>query len=97
MRLLGAKVHPVTSGTKTLKDAINESIRDWITNVRDTYYMLGSATGFHPYPAMVRDFQKIIGIEAKRQFVEQVGGLPDALFWLVLTAAAMPWVPFMNF
>ena len=79
MRLMGAKVHPVKSGTKTLKDAINEAIRDWIGNVRDTYYLLGSATGFHPYPAMVRDFQKIIGEEARAQVQKQAGKLPEAI------------------
>jgi len=77
MKLLGAEVIPVESGSKTLKDAINEAIRDWVTNVRDTFYMLGSALGPHPYPMMVRDFQSVIGFEAKTQIVEMAGRLPD--------------------
>jgi tryptophan synthase beta chain len=77
MKLLGAEVLPVESGTKTLKDAVNEAIRDWVTNVRDTFYLLGSALGPHPYPLMVRDFQSVIGTEARRQMLEQVGRLPD--------------------
>ena len=79
MKLLGAEVIPVASGTKTLKDAINEAIRDWVTNVRDTFYLLGSALGPHPYPMMVRDFQSVIGTEARQQIVELAGRLPDAL------------------
>ena len=79
MKLLGAKVVPVTSGSKTLKDAVNEALRDWITNCRDTYYILGSVVGLHPYPAMVRDFQSIIGTEARRQILEKTGRLPDYL------------------
>ncbi len=78
MKLLGAEVIPVESGSKTLKDAINEAIRDWVTNVRDTFYLLGSALGPHPYPMMVRDFQGVIGIEAREQIVEMAGRLPDA-------------------
>ena len=78
MKLLGAEVRPVDSGTRTLKDAINEAIRDWVTNVRDTHYLLGSALGPHPYPTMVRDFQSVIGIEARRQVQEATGRLPDA-------------------
>ncbi|MBN2303420.1 MAG: tryptophan synthase subunit beta [Anaerolineae bacterium] len=77
MKLLGADVIPVDSGSKTLKDAINEAIRDWVTNVRTTYYLLGSALGPHPYPLMVRDFQSVIGIEARAQMLDQVGRLPD--------------------
>ncbi len=77
MRLLGADVRPVTSGSKTLKDAINEAIRDWVTNVGDTYYLLGSALGPHPYPTMVRDFQTVIGMEAKAQMLKQAGTLPN--------------------
>src|SRR6188474_452510 len=77
MKLLGAEVRPVTSGTQTLKDAINEAIRDWVTNVRDTHYLLGSALGAHPYPTMVRDFHSVIGQEARRQILAQAGGLPD--------------------
>jgi tryptophan synthase beta chain len=77
MRLLGAEVRPVDSGSRTLKDAINEAIRDWVTNVNDTYYLLGSALGPHPYPTMVRDFQAVIGREARAQILEQAGSLPD--------------------
>ncbi len=77
MRLLGAEVRAVDSGSRTLKDAINEAIRDWVTNVKDTYYLLGSALGPHPYPTIVRDFQRVIGDEARRQIVEQAGRLPD--------------------
>jgi len=77
MNLMNAEVVPVESGTKTLKDAINEAIRDWVTNVRDTFYLLGSALGPHPYPMMVRDFQSVIGTEARAQMLEQVGRLPD--------------------
>ncbi|HEX5000760.1 MAG TPA: tryptophan synthase subunit beta [Terriglobia bacterium] len=79
MKLLGARVTPVASGSKTLKDAINESMRDWVTNVRTTYYMLGSVLGPHPYPIMVRDFQSIIGREARAQMLEHEGRLPDTL------------------
>ena len=79
MRLLGAEVCPVDTGSKTLKDAISEAIRDWVTNVRDTYYLLGSALGPHPYPMMVRDFQSVIGREAREQIVEMAGRLPDAV------------------
>jgi tryptophan synthase beta chain len=78
MRLLGAEVRPVASGSRTLKDAINEAMRDWVTNVRDTHYVLGSALGPHPYPTMVRDFQRIAGDEARAQIVSQRGRLPDA-------------------
>ena len=77
MRLLGAEVRPVSSGSRTLKDAINEAIRDWVTNVDSTHYLLGSVVGPHPYPMMVRDFQTIIGIEARRQMLEATGRLPD--------------------
>jgi tryptophan synthase beta chain len=79
MKLLGAKVTPVSSGSKTLKDAINEAIRDWVANVRDTYYLIGSVVGPHPYPMMVRDFQSIIGREARKQVLEKEGRLPDYL------------------
>jgi tryptophan synthase beta chain len=78
MRLLGAEVRPVDSGSRTLKDAINEAIRDWVTNVRDTYYLLGSALGPHPYPTIVRDFQSVIGNEARSQILEAAGRLPQA-------------------
>lgn len=77
MRLLGARVIPVSSGTKTLKDALNEAMRDWVTNVRDTHYVIGTAAGPRPYPHMVREFQSVIGKEARAQFVERHGGLPD--------------------
>jgi len=77
MRLLGAEVRPVESGSRTLKDAINEAIRDWVTNVADTHYLLGSALGPHPYPTIVRDFQAVIGQEARAQMLDQVGRLPD--------------------
>ncbi|MCE5307441.1 MAG: tryptophan synthase subunit beta [Acidobacteriales bacterium] len=80
MRLLGAKVSAVTSGSRTLKDAINEAMRDWVTNVAGTYYLLGSALGAHPYPMMVRDFQSVIGKEARAQMLERLGRLPDAVF-----------------
>jgi tryptophan synthase beta chain len=79
MRLLGAEVRAVDSGSRTLKDAINEAMRDWVTNVRTTYYLLGSVLGPHPYPAMVRDFQSVIGEEARAQFLGREGGLPDLL------------------
>ena len=79
MRLLGAEVRPVASGSKTLKDAINEAMRDWVTNVRTTHYVLGSVLGAHPYPMMVRDFQRVIGKEAREQILEAEGRLPDHL------------------
>lgn len=79
MKLLGAEVVSVTSGSKTLKDALNEAMRDWVTNVDDTFYIIGTVAGPHPYPMMVRDFQSVIGKETKKQFSEQFGGLPDAL------------------
>jgi tryptophan synthase beta chain len=79
MRLLGAEVVPVTSGSKTLKDALNEAMRDWVTNVDDTFYIIGTVAGPHPYPAMVRDFQAIIGREARLQIMDMEGRLPDAL------------------
>jgi tryptophan synthase beta chain len=77
MKLLGAEVRPVTSGSRTLKDAMNEALRDWVANVSDTFYIIGSAAGPHPYPAMVRDFQIVIGEEARRQIVEMESRLPD--------------------
>jgi tryptophan synthase beta chain len=79
MKLLGAKVHPVKSGTQTLKDAINEALRDWITNVENTYYVIGSVVGPHPYPMIVRNFQSIIGIEIKKQIRKITGTLPNAI------------------
>ena len=79
MKLLGAKVVAVESGSKTLKDALNEALRDWVTNVDNTFYIIGTVAGPHPYPAMVRDFQSIIGREAKEQCIEATGRLPDAL------------------
>ena len=79
MKLLGATVHSVTSGTRTLKDAMNEAMRDWVTNVDDTFYIIGTVAGPHPYPELVRDFQSIIGREARQQCLNQAGRLPDAL------------------
>jgi tryptophan synthase beta chain len=79
MQLLGAEVRAVDSGSRTLKDAINEALRDWVTNVADTYYLLGSALGPHPYPVMVRDFHRVIGLEARAQILEHEGRLPDYL------------------
>ncbi|MEX2228275.1 MAG: tryptophan synthase subunit beta [Dehalococcoidia bacterium] len=79
MKLLGAEVRPVASGSRTLKDATNEAIRDWVTNVRSTYYIIGSVVGPHPYPRMVRDLQSVIGIEARAQILEKEGRLPDVL------------------
>jgi tryptophan synthase beta chain len=79
MKLMGAEVVPVSSGSRTLKDAINEAIRDWVTNVGDTYYLLGSVVGPYPYPLMVRDFQSVIGKETRRQLLEKLGRLPDCI------------------
>ncbi len=79
MKLMGAEVRSVDSGSKTLKDALNEAMRDWVTNVDDTFYIIGTVAGPDPYPQMVRDFNSVIGQEAKKQFSEKVGGLPDAL------------------
>jgi tryptophan synthase beta chain len=79
MKLLGAEVRPVDSGSRSLKDATNEAMRDWAANVRDTHYIIGSVVGPHPYPMMVRDFQSVIGREAREQILEKTGGLPDAL------------------
>jgi tryptophan synthase beta chain len=79
MRLLGTEVRPVSSGSKTLKDAVNEALRDWVTNVRDTYYILGSALGPHPYPTMVRDFHRVIGLETREQILAAEGRLPTAI------------------
>ena len=79
MELLGAEVHSVSSGSRTLKDAINEAMRDWVTNIRTTYYCIGSVMGPHPYPTLVRDFQRVIGVEARRQILELEGRLPDVL------------------
>jgi tryptophan synthase beta chain len=79
MKLLGAEVIPVTSGSKTLKDAMNEALRDWVTNVDDTFYIIGTVAGPHPYPMLVRDFQAVIGREARQQCLEQTGRMPSAL------------------
>jgi tryptophan synthase beta chain len=79
MQLLGAAVRPVTAGSRTLKDAINEAMRDWVTNVADSYYLLGSVLGPHPYPLMVREFQSVIGQEARCQFIAATGRLPTAI------------------
>jgi tryptophan synthase beta chain len=80
MRLLGARVVSVNTGSRTLKDAISEAMRDWVTNIDTTYYLLGSALGAHPYPVMVRDFHRVIGLETRAQIVEREGRLPDAVF-----------------
>ncbi len=79
MHMLGAEVHPVTAGNGTLKDAMNEALRDWVTNVENTYYLIGTAAGPHPYPELVRDFQSVIGIETREQIMAQEGRLPDAI------------------
>lgn len=79
MKLLGAEVVPVTAGSQTLKDALNEAMRDWVSHIDDTFYIIGTVAGPHPYPQMVRDFQAVIGIEARAQFIEKTGQLPDAL------------------
>jgi tryptophan synthase beta chain len=79
MKLLGAEVRPVASGSRTLKDALNEALRDWVANVEDTFYCIGTVAGPHPYPAMVRDFQSVIGIETRRQMMAREGRLPDSL------------------
>ncbi len=79
MELLGARVHPVSSGSRTLKDATNEAMRDWVTNVRTTYYCIGSVMGPHPYPTLVRDFQRVIGLETRRQILDVEGRIPDVL------------------
>jgi len=79
MELLGARVHSVTNGSQTLKDAINEAMRDWVTNIENTYYCIGSVMGPHPYPLMVRNFQRVIGLEARQQILEREGRLPDVL------------------
>ncbi len=79
MKLLGADIQPVTSGAGTLKDAMNEALRDWVTNVENTFYIIGTAAGPHPYPAMVRDFQSVIGRETRAQMMEREGRLPDSL------------------
>ena len=79
MKLLGAEVIPVTSGGATLKDAMNEGLRDWVANVHDTFYIIGTAAGPHPYPEMVRNFQSVIGKEARAQMLDRVGRLPDLL------------------
>jgi tryptophan synthase beta chain len=79
MKLLGATVVPVESGSKTLKDALNEAMRDWVTNVHNTFYIIGTVAGPHPYPMMVRDFQAVIGVESKQQMMEMIGRQPDAV------------------
>src|SRR6185295_12373320 len=79
MRLLGAEVIPVTAGSRTLKDAINEALRDWVSSVDDTHYLLGTVAGPHPFPTMVRDFHRVVGMEAREQVLERTGRLPDAV------------------
>ena len=93
MELLGARVVPVSSGSCTLKDAMNEAIRDWVTNVRHTHYVMGSVAGPHPYPMLVRDFQAVIGQEAKAQVRAKPGGCPRS-WWPAWAAAATPWACF---
>ena len=93
MELLGAEVEAVTSGTMTLKDAVNETMKEWASRVEDTHYVLGSVMGPHPFPTIVRDFQKVIGKEIKEQLKEKEGKLPDAPVWVV---AAMLWALFMS-
>src|ERR1700716_1098611 len=98
MKFLGATGVPVTAGQATLKEAINEAMRDWVTNVRTTHYIVGSALGSHPYPMMVRDFQRVIGEEARRQILEREGSLPDLLIACVgggSNAIGLFW-PFLN-
>ena len=77
MEMLGAKVESVKSGSRTLKDAVNEAIRDWVTNVENSYYIIGSAVGPHPYPYIVREFQSVLGVESRNQILEKTGNLPD--------------------
>lgn len=98
MRLLGAEVVPVTSGSRTLKDATNEAMREWVANIEDTFYIIGSVVGPYPYPEMVRDFQKIIGVEAKRQIIKKEGRLPDYVIACVGggSNAAGIFYPFLN-
>ena len=99
MKLLGAEVVPVTSGRGTLKDAMNDALRDWVTNVEDTFYCIGTVAGPHPYPAMVRDFQAIIGKEARAQMLQQEGCLPvseaqcSILAFTPLPPASTPMIP----
>ena len=92
MKLLGAEVVPVESGSKTLKDALNEALRDWVTNVDDTFYIIGTVAGPHPYPAMVRDFHRVIGLEAREQIIAAEGRLPDALVACVGGGSKRHWV-----
>ena len=94
MRLSGAEVHGVEAGSKTLKEAINEAMRDWVTNVRSTHYILGSALGAHPYPGMVRDFHRVISEETKRQFLEMEGRLPDEMIALCGWGKQCNWLLF---
>ncbi len=91
MQLLGARVIPVQSGSRTLKDAMNEALRDWVTNVRDTYYIIGSVAGPHPYPALVREFQSVIGREARRQVLELSRAGCPTRWWPAWAAAPTPW------
>jgi tryptophan synthase beta subunit len=98
MKMLGAKVIPVTSGSKTLKDAINEAMRDWVTNVKTTHYIVGSAIGPHPFPSIVRDFQSVIGKEARQQMIDRAGRLPDVVIACVGggSNAIGTFAPFLN-
>ena len=88
MKLLGAEVREVDAGSRTLKDAINEALRDWVTRVRDTHYVLGSVLGPHPFPTLVRDFHRVIGIEARAQFAAQAGRAARRCWWRASAAAA---------
>src|SRR5262249_61151061 len=98
MNMLGAKVVPVQSGAKTLKDAMNEALRDWVTNVESTFYCIGTIAGPHPYPMMVRDFQSIIGQETREQMQAAEGGLPDSLIACIVGGRAPlgPLHPFLG-
>ena len=90
MRFLGAEVRGVTAGQRTLKEAVNEAMRDWVTNVRSTHYILGSALGSHPYPMMVRDFHRVIGEEARKQILKEKKGF-QTTWWLVSVEVVMRW------
>ena len=97
MKLLGADIKPVTSGTATLKDAMNEALRDWVSNVSDTFYVIGTVAGPHPYPMMVRDFQSIIGKETKQQIIKAENRLPDLLLACIGGSNALGlFYPFLN-
>lgn len=96
MELLGAKVVTVTQGSRTLKDAVNEALRYWVTNVGDTHYIMGSVLGPHPFPKIVRDFQRVIGDETRKQIVEKEGRLPDAIVACIGGGSNAMGMPFWN-